>query len=174
MIGLSVGHSERAVASMAPIYTGSIDDFRVSVTPAEFATAVTTMVAEPPTEPVETVNADGTKEILNTDGTKTDVTVAGVATTVKADGTRTVVDGNTRTVTAASGTITTVLTNADGSSTTTKPDGTIEETAAPTAPSTTASTEDMDEEAQGAAEIELAMEQAEAIKNEAEAASALS
>jgi len=34
MIGLSVGHSARAVASMAPIYTGSIDDFRVSATPA--------------------------------------------------------------------------------------------------------------------------------------------
>jgi len=174
MIGLSVGHSARNVASMAPIYTGSIDDFRVSTAPAQFATAVATMVAEPPTEPVTTVNADGTKNILNTDGTKTEVTATGVATTVAADGTKTVVDGHKKTVTAAGGAVTTVLTNADGTTTTTRPDGTVETTAAPTAPSTTASSEELDEEAQGAVEIEMAITQAETTKLAAEAASALS
>lgn len=131
------------------------------------------MVAEPPTEPVTTVNADGTKVILNTDGTKTDITATGVATTVAADGTKTVEDGNKRTVTAAGGAVTTVMTNADGTKTTTKPDGTVE-TIAVTAPSTTASTVELDEEAQGAAEIEMAIAQAETTKLVAEAASALS
>ena len=48
MIGVSVGHDERSVASMAPIYKGKIWDFRVSWTLANFETAVTQQFTDPP------------------------------------------------------------------------------------------------------------------------------
>jgi hypothetical protein len=76
MIGVSTGHDERRVASMAPMYKGKIWDFRVNFKSADFDGAVKKQVEE-----VVTDGSDG-KEMAGGSMSKTEVVTKDDGTTV--------------------------------------------------------------------------------------------
>jgi hypothetical protein len=111
LIGVSVGHDARTVASMAPIYKGKLWDFRVTQTAGDFEGVVT----KQQTDPAATDGSDGanmaggasTETAESTDGSSTEITVVDSAATASDfvdDGT--IATYETVTVTNADGTVT--------------------------------------------------------------------
>jgi hypothetical protein len=88
MIGVSVGHDQRRVASMAPIYRGKIWDFRVNFKSADFNTAVKKQVEDVITDGSDGKEMSGgsmskTEVVTNEDGTSVTTITIGTTVTTK-------------------------------------------------------------------------------------------
>jgi len=111
LIGVSVGHDARTVASMAPIYKGKLWDFRVAQTAGDFEALVTKQQTDPAaTDGSDGANMAGGSTTVTASSSSGSTTVTAVVATAATaadfvdDGT--IATYETVTVTNADGTVT--------------------------------------------------------------------
>jgi hypothetical protein len=88
LIGVSVGHDERRVASMAPMYRGKIWDFRINFKSTDFDTAITKQKTDVITDGSDGKAMSGgsmakTETVTNEDGTSVTTITIGTTITTK-------------------------------------------------------------------------------------------